>query len=175
MRDSSREAAKAGLAILKQFASATRELRQPPEIGAASYTEQVLPFSVVRDTRGYLETTTHQINGSYEKGWYDACAVMMRKLLETLIIELFEQRQMVAKIKTPAGDFEQLETLVRKVIGESSWNLSRATKKVLPEVQKLGNNSAHGRRFSAHRGDIDGLKSEFRVAVQEFVQLCGWS
>ena len=175
MRDSNREAAKAGLAILKQFASATRELRQPPEIGATSSTEQVLPFSVVRGTRGYLETTTHQINGSYEKGWYDACAVMMRKLLETLIIELFEQRQMAAKIQTPTGDFEQLETLIRKVISEPSWNLSRATKRVLPKVQKLGNNSAHGRRFNAHRGDIGGLKSEFRVAVQEFIQLCGWS
>ena len=175
MRGSSPEAAKAGLAVLKQFARETGELRKPPEIAVASQTEKVLPFSVVRGTRRYLETTTHQINGSYENGWYDACAVMMRKLLETLIIEVFEQRRMEAKIQTPAGDFESLDKLIGKVIGDSGWNVSRNTKQALHDVKRLGDNSAHGRRFAAHRGDIDGLKSGFRAAVQELVQLCGWS
>lgn len=169
------ETAKAGLTILKQFARDTRELREPPEIATASQTQKVLPLSVVRGTRGYLETTTHQINGSYEDGWYDPCAVMMRKLIETLIIEVFEQRRMEAKIQTPRGDFESLDTLIAKVIGDSDWNLSRITKQALYDVKKLGDSSAHGRRFAAHRRDIDGLRSGFRVAVQELVQLCGWS
>ena len=100
---------------------------------------------------------------------------MMRKLLETLIIEVFEQRGMEAKIQTPAGDFASLDGLIGKVIGDSGWNLSRNTKRALDDVKKLGDNSAHGRRFAAHRGDIDGLRSGFRAAVQELVQLCGWS
>ena len=175
MRDSNLEAAKASLAVLKQLEHATRELRQPPEVGTASRTQPVLTFSVVEGTRGYLEAITHQINGTYENGWYDACAVMMRKLMETLIIEVFEQRGMAKKIQTSAGDFEQLATLIGKVVGESDWNLSRNTRRALSDVKELGDNSAHGRRFAAHRSDIDGLRIGFRAAVQELAQLCWWS
>ena len=173
MRGSSSEVAKAGLAFLKNLARETRELRLPPEKGAASLTEQVLPFSVVRGTRGYVETVTHQLNGSYEHGWYDACAVMMRQLVETLIIEVFEERRMAANIQTAKGDFLPLEALIGKVIGEPAWNLSRTTKGALADVKKLGDNSAHNRRFIAHRGDVDNLKVGFRAAVQELVDLSG--
>lgn len=159
--------------MLKRIAHDTRELREPPDAGAASLTQKVLPLSVVRGTRGYLETVAHQLNGSYENGWYDACSVMMRKLIEALIIEVFEERGMVAKIQTTSGDFLQLEALTGKVIGESTWNLSRMTKRALSDVKGLGDNSAHGRRFAAHRGDIDNLKVGFRTAVQELVHLAG--
>ena len=173
MRDDSAAVAKAGLLLLKNLAQETRELRKPPEIGAASPTQKVLPFSVVRGTREYLETITHQLNGTYDQGWYDACAVMMRKLIETLIIDVFEKRGMAPKIQTRAGDFVQLEALIGKVTGEPTWNLSRTTKRALSDVKKLGDNSAHGRRFAAHRGDIDGLRVGFRAAVQELVDLAG--
>ena len=76
MRGSSSEVAKAGLAVLKNLARETHQLRHLPVQGAASPTEEVIPFSVVRGTRGYLEAITHQINGSYHHGWYDACVVM---------------------------------------------------------------------------------------------------
>jgi hypothetical protein len=39
------------------------------------------------------------MNGAYSAGWYDACAVMMRRLLETVIIEAFEQNGLDQKIK----------------------------------------------------------------------------
>ena len=173
MRSDSAAVAKVGLAMLKSLADDTRELRKPPDAGAASLTEKVLPFSIIRGTRGYLATIAHQLNGSYENGWYDACSVMMRKLVEALIIEVFEERGMVAKIQTAAGDFLQLEVLIGKVIGEPTWNLSRTTKRALSDVKGLGDNSAHGRRFAAHRGDIDNLKIGFRTAVQELVHLAG--
>ena len=175
MRGSNPELAKTGLTLLKKLARETRELRQPPEIGAASATESVLPLSVVRGTRRYLETITHQVNGSYEHGCYDACAVMMRKVIEVLIVELFEERGLATKIQTPTGDFMQLEALVGKVTGEPTWNLSRTTRNALPDIKKVGDNAAHGRRFAAHRGDIDGLRVGFRAAVQELVDLCGWT
>ena len=98
MRDSSPAAVKAGLGLLKKLADETRRLRLPPETGGSSSTQQVLPLSVVRGTRAYLETIAHQFNGSYERGWYDACAVMMRRLIETLIIEVFEGQGMSTKI-----------------------------------------------------------------------------
>ena len=173
MRGSNSEVAKAGLAILKNLARETRQLRHPPEQGAVSPTEEIIPFSVVRGTRGYLEAITHQINGSYHHGWYDACLVMMRRLVETLIVEVFEKHEMAAKIQTSSGDFLQLEALIGKIISEPSWSLGRATKRALLTVKRFGDNSAHSRRFSAHRGDIDNVQTGFRTAVQELISLAG--
>jgi hypothetical protein len=64
----------------------------PPSEGTRPRSEMILPHSLVRGTRGYVERITYQVNGCYEYGWYDACAVMMRRLMETLIIEAFAPR-----------------------------------------------------------------------------------
>ena len=58
----------------------------PPEEGLLATTQTVIMLSLVRGTRGYIEKVSNQINGAYENGWYDACAVMLRRLVETLII-----------------------------------------------------------------------------------------
>lgn len=158
---------------MKSLAADTHELRLPPEQGTVSTTQRILPFSVVRGSRSYLETLTHQINGSYEHGWYDACAVMMRRLLESLIIEVFEERQMADKIQTASGNFQPLERLVGKVVGEPAWNLSRVTRRALSDVKGLGDNSAHVRRYIAHRRDIDNVRTGFRTAVQELIDVGG--
>lgn len=160
---------------MRKLAQETRELRRAPETGIQSQTQQVIPLSVIRGTRRYLEVITQQINGSYESGLYDACAVMMRKLIESLIIEVFEGCGLAERIKTGAGDFLPLDGLIGKIIGEPSWNLSRETRRALPAVKQVGDNSAHGRRFHAHRGDIDNLRTGFRAAVQELITLGRWS
>src|SRR5262249_51464997 len=49
-------------------------------------TECVLPMAVVQKTRSYIERVVIQANGCYEHQWYDACAVMIRRLVETLIM-----------------------------------------------------------------------------------------
>jgi hypothetical protein len=51
-----------------------------------------------QDQRPYKHIT-NQVNGAYEKGSYDACTVMIRRLLETLIIEAFEHHGIAANIK----------------------------------------------------------------------------
>lgn len=50
-------------------------------------------------TRRYLETLVFQVNGSYQFGFYDACMVLCRRLIETLLIEAFEQSGKSAAIK----------------------------------------------------------------------------
>lgn len=62
-------------------------------------------MAMVRGTRGYLEKLAHQINGTYANAWYDACAVMIRRFVETLIIEAYEAHGIEANIKDGSGDF----------------------------------------------------------------------
>lgn len=144
---------------------------RPPDDGMESESHQLVPPAVVRSTRGYIEKITNQINGTYERGWFDACAVMMRRLLETLIIECFEHYSIGEDIKNRNGDFLFLRDLVGKVLNENSWTLSRNSRAALPKLKDLGDRSAHSRRYVAHRQDIEPLRTEFRGVVQEFVFL----
>lgn len=145
----------------------------PPEEGLYSQTQLIVPRSVVRSTRGYIEKVVNQANGCYENGWYDACAVMIRRLIETLIIETFEKHQLANKIKGPTGDFLYLRDLINRSLAEPAWNLSRNCKQALPKLKDIGDKSAHSRRYLAQRGDLDPLLSDIRVVIQEFVFLAG--
>ena len=143
----------------------------PPSLGASPDSQMVLPHSIVSGTRGYIEIVTKQINGTYEKGWYDACAVMMRRLLEMLIIECFEHHNLSHEIKNNGGDFLYLSDLITKTSRESSWNLGRNSKRALPKLKNIGDQSAHSRRFNATREDIDKIIGDFRIVAQELVYL----
>jgi len=145
----------------------------PPDEGLLAVTQSVLPRSLVRGTRGYVEKVTNQANGCYEKGWYDACAVMIRRLIETLIIEAFEKHSIAHKIKNSQGDFFYLRDLISSCLSESSWNLSRNCKQALPKLKDIGDKSAHNRRYVAQRGDLDPLLADIRLVVQELIFLAG--
>jgi hypothetical protein len=136
--------------------------------------ENVFPLSLLVKTRlGYLITIGRQMNGCFESAWYDACAVMMRRLLETVIIEAFEAKGIDTKIKNAQGDFFQLTDLIKAALSETAWNLSRNTKKALPQLRDVGHISAHSRRFTAQKSDIEKVQAHCRVAVEEFLHLAG--
>jgi len=146
----------------------------PPSEGTKPLSQNVLPHAMVTKTRGYIERVVFQINGAYEKGWFDACAVMMRRLIETLIIECFEARGLAHKIKDPkTGEFYYLSNLITTALQETTWNLGRNCKKALPNLKTVGDQSAHSRRYNAHREDIDKLIPDFRTACQELIYVAG--
>jgi hypothetical protein len=167
------ELAKTALGVAKGIQGEVPRFGAPPDEGMRAESEQVIPLSVIRGTRGYLEKTANQINGCYEQGWFDACAVMIRRLVETLIIEAFEHNGIAHKIQDCTGNFVRLDDLVTLTLNEKKWNLARNTKKGLPKLKSLGDLSAHSRRYVAHRQDIEGVIDDVRVVVQEMVYLAG--
>ena len=144
----------------------------PPAEGIESKSEAIVFKPLIRNTRAYIEKIANQINGCYEMGWYDACAVMIRRLIETLIIEVFEAKNMEVKLKKN-GNYMFLRDMVSVTVNESSLNLSRNTKKALPKLKDIGDKSAHSRRFIAIRHDIDEIKPDLRVVIQEFLIISG--
>ncbi|MGO9809592.1 MAG: DUF4145 domain-containing protein [Isosphaeraceae bacterium] len=134
-------------------------------------TEQVLPLSLVKETRTYFERIVTQANGCYEHQWFDACSVMIRRFVETLVIELYEGTHKEAEIKDPNGDFLALSKLVDKTLAERSWNLSRDSKRALPLVKSLGDRSAHNRRYVATKRDVDEVIPGLRVLAEELLHL----
>lgn len=144
----------------------------PPEEGTKAESQAIIYLPLVKGTRSYIEKVANQINGCYEKGWFDACAVMIRRLLETLIIEVYEKHGIADKIKKN-GDFMFLRDMINVILNETTLNLSRNTKSALPKLKDIGDKSAHSRRFNAVRQDIDDFKKELRVVTQELLVLAG--
>jgi hypothetical protein len=145
----------------------------PPDEGIPSRAEPVLAFSLVRGTRSYIERVVHQINTTYADACYDSCAVMLRRLIETLIIEAYEGHGIATQIQNANGDFLHLAELVSRTLGDTTWNLGRIAKAALPKLKDVGDRSAHDRRFNAHRSDIDKLIPDIRIVVQELTRLAG--
>lgn len=142
----------------------------PPVEGIEAKSQNIIYTALVKGTRSYIEKISNQINGCYEYGWFDACAVMVRRLLETLIIEVFEHHKIEAKIKKN-GDYVYLKDLINITLAEATWSLGRNTKNALPKLKDIGDKSAHSRRYIAVRNDIDDVKLELRAVVQELLIL----
>jgi hypothetical protein len=132
--------------------------------------EDLFPLTIVSQTnRGYLLTVTRQMNGCFHQGWYDASAVMMRRLLEICIIEAFEAKGISPKIKDGSGNYLHLSDLIDRALQEPSWTLSRNAKRYLPQLRDVGHQSAHGRFFHARLEDIERVRPGCRVVIEEFL------
>jgi hypothetical protein len=93
-------------------------------------------------------------------------------MIETLIIECFEAYKNADLIKNPTtGDFYNLSDLINKTLQETSWNIGRNSRKGLINLKSVGDQSAHSRRYNAHREDIDKLINDFRAICQELIYL----
>jgi hypothetical protein len=134
-------------------------------------TQEVLPLDLVANTRGYISSVALQANGCYERGWYDAASLMIRKLIEILIVELYERSGRVNLIRRSSGDFMMLGDLIDVLVADSAWNLARETKSSLPKIKWLGDQSAHNRRFVAKKPDVEKVIPGLRVAVEDLLHL----
>jgi hypothetical protein len=164
------EAAKSVLDLAKKLQGAAPHQWIPPAEGTIPRSEMVVYRAMVQGTRSYIERIASQVNGCYEQGWYDACAVMIRRLLETLIIEAFEAHGIADRIKKD-GDFMFLRDMIGVTLAETAWNLGRNTKKALPQLKDIGDKSAHSRRYVAFRQDIDAVRVDLRTVIQELLIL----
>ncbi|PLX43434.1 MAG: hypothetical protein C0609_08305, partial [Deltaproteobacteria bacterium] len=125
--------------------------------------------------RGYITRIVHQINTCYAEACYDACAVMIRRLVEVLIIEAFEANGDGDKIKDSDDNYLMLDALASKALATYSSKLGRVTKAALnkKKFKELGDQSAHSWKYNAHRQDIDDVKTSLRHFCTEFLYLCG--
>ena len=141
---------------------------------AMDHTLGYLPEAIWKNTRGYIQEVCRELNGCFEHAYYNAAAVMLRQLLETLIVEAYEHRNREAEIKDGGGNCLMLSDLSARACGENGQrglNLGRDSKKALKDARTVGNWSAHSRRFLAHAGDLTKFQSGMRLLVQELIQI----
>lgn len=142
------------------------ELAMPVEV---PFSNNFIDVSIVDAAPYYVKGIAKQMAQCYECGLYDATLVLMRKLVETLIVETFERFGIDNSIKDANGDFFFLKHLIPHYLNSPRWNASRNFSQNIQKVKRYGDLSAHNRRFQAKKSDIDDFKFELRQVVQEMV------
>jgi hypothetical protein len=132
----------------------------------------IIPSEWVQGTRSYLERMVWEINGSYEIGFYDACAVLCRRMMESLIVEIYIHQGREAEIKHN-NQFLVLENLIGRVQADPKITLSRGVPKTMADIKGLGDTAAHNRVYITNQVDIDDLKSKFRAMIKELLVQSG--
>lgn len=134
--------------------------------------DSVLPHELFKAAHGYTIKVADQLNAAYEYSLFDCCAVMCRRLLETLIIESYETAGQVDDLKTADGNFMMFSGLLSAIEKNNQLGMSRNCIKALKDFKKLGDLSAHNRRFNARKNDVDRIRDDIRIACEELLHLC---
>ena len=98
---------------------------------------QFIDPELVRNTRAYLEKLTDEINAAYTWNVLDGCSVLCRRLVEALIIEVYEAKGLSANIKK-GSNYLMLEGLLGIILSESSFDIGRNAKAALPDIKRIG-------------------------------------
>lgn len=135
--------------------------------------DELLPDAVIQNTRKYLHDLAHQINGTYDAGFYDACAVLCRRLIESLLVECFGHAEKLAEIQKPDGNLEMLDAIVRKAKSGQHIRLPRGTLDLIDKIKEVGDTAAHDRYHITTRQDINEFRTGFRKVISQLLGLAG--
>lgn len=133
----------------------------------------LLPKSIYSTAPTYLKKLADQINSCFENNCFDACAVMMRRLLEILLIQSYEKIGYVGEIQDSEGNFKMLDAISKNAKTNRKLGLSRNTKSSLEDFKKVGNFAAHKIMYTTRKGDIEKIASDFRGAIEELLYKSG--
>lgn len=135
--------------------------------------DSILPAALFISTRGFIESLSKQVNACYENNLFDACAVMMRRLLEVCLILSYEKLGIEQEIIDGNNNYKQLNQIVANAKANSTLALSRNTKACLEDFRTVGNFSAHKIYFGAKKQDIKKVALEYRATIEELLYKSG--
>lgn len=130
-----------------------------------------LPEAVWKNTRGYIENIAMQVNGCIQYGFFDGASVLLRRLIETLLIECYEHERIQHRIQSNNGDYYMLNKIIIDAVDGKGLTLGRETKKILRELKIIGDRSAHNRRYNTVKADLERIQLGTRLAIDELIQL----
>jgi hypothetical protein len=95
---------------------------------------------------------------------------MIRRLVETLLIFLYDQRGWTADLKDPATqEFVGLKKMVDKITGDARIGLDRRAVEDLKRLKELGDISAHDFRIQVKRGDLQSVRDALRFTCERLL------
>jgi Domain of unknown function (DUF4145) len=144
------------------------------EIALAVSAGVILPedHMIFKGKDKYLREITYEINRCFRNGAYNGCSVLMRRLLETLIIQAHEKKGTVSTAQNPStGFFYKLEKLIDDLIASNPFGLSRNALEALPKLKRIGDWGAHNRNLLIRESDIEDIKADARLCFEELIRI----
>lgn len=136
-------------------------------------TSSVIPMEFVSGTRRtYLERLVREINVSYDTGSFDATAVLLRRLMESLLIEIYIVGGRQAEIREGAV-FMPLNRILTHFASDTVITKGRHLVRDLSLIKDVGDTAAHDRTYITPKQDIDDNRTAMRRAINELLVLAG--
>lgn len=123
--------------------------------------------------RPYLTRLIQQINFTYGKNCFDACAVLMRRLFEVLLVLSYQHKGIEADIIKPDGSHKMLEGIVKDAVQNKALGVPARISKNFDAFREIGNNSAHSITYTAGKLDIDKIARDYRVMMEDLYNRAG--
>ncbi len=124
----------------------------------------------------YITRLVPQVNGTYEWEWFEGSAMLLRRLMETLIIELYTRRGWTHDVQDPVtNEFLMLKGLIDKLNGDARLRVQKRTIDGLNKVKELGDTAAHDFRIWVRKSDLDRIQSVVRLICERLVFTIGES
>ena len=123
--------------------------------------------------RPFLTRLIQQINFTYGNNCFDACAVLMRRLFEVLLVLAYQNKGIEADITKPDGSHKMLEGIVKDAVQNKALGVPVRISKNFDAFREVGNNSAHSITYTAGKLDIDNIARDYRVMMEDLYNRAG--
>jgi hypothetical protein len=147
---------------------APKEGLRPKESAPIAAVDTFVDADIFRECPAFITFLIPQVNGCWDRGWFEACAVTTRRLLETLIVHLYEKRGWASEIKTDFG-YKKLNNLVDKVCGDGRVGLNQHQKDALEHLKMIGDVAAHDYKIRVRKSDLERKRIHLRLTCERLI------
>lgn len=132
----------------------------------------ILPNALFSDLPPNVQSLCKQINASYENNLFDCTAVIMRRLLESLLVLSYQKAGIESEIMN--GNYHvTLDKIIKNAEANKTLTLSGNTRKDMVLFKDLGNYSAHKIWYNCTQGDIKPHLLKYRAIIEELLYKAG--
>jgi len=118
----------------------------------------------------YITRLVPQINGCWERDYYEACAIVIRRLISLLVIQLYHSRGWSKDLKeAKTGEYVGLRAMINKLGGDSRFGIGRRCTDGLKQLKELGDIAAHDHTVTIRRSDLEGVRDSLRFTCERLL------
>lgn len=134
----------------------------------------ILPDTMYSNLQSNIQSLCKQINASYEKNLYDCTAVIMRRLLESLLVLCYQNAGIESEIMDKSSLYHiTLDKMIKNAEQNKTLGFSANTRKEMALFKDLGNYSAHKIWYNCTQQDIKPHILKYRAIIEELMYKSG--
>jgi len=149
----------------------TKQGAQPKP--SASAEDAFLNPEIFDQQQDHIRRLVPQINGCFERQWFEACAMVVRRLVETLLITLYDKKGWGKDLIDGNGDLFGLKKIIKVVSADTRLGLDNKTlaglSEILRDLKNLGDTAAHDFRVKMRKQDLDAIRKPLRFTCDRLI------